>query len=145
MILNGSNGVLGACDDVKAVRRGAHHVAVAHPDLEARWESCEQFARSGHVELGPAILVRRRGFDRPPEKIREVLEAITDAENRYAELEPNAIRVRRFVLVHRARTPRKDDPPKRTTGNRIRFGVERDDFAVDTDFADAPGDQLCVL
>jgi hypothetical protein len=134
--------------DPQPLRRRGDGVAVAHPHRLALG-----LAGPNSVEEAPArpAWAWRRTRDRPvrcdlaPERARHRLEAVADAEDRYAGREQRRVEGGGAVGVHAARPPGQHDRrglavQDRRAGDRVRH-----DLAVDARLADPPGDELRVL
>ena len=92
-----------------------------------------------------AELAMRRSSERAAEHVRHQLHAVTDAERRHAELEDRGVDVRRAVYIDAARPARQDDADRPSRPQRADGGVERQDFAIDRELAEASRDQLGEL
>jgi hypothetical protein len=76
---------------------------------------------------------------------RHQLHAVTDAEDGRAELEQPCVAVGRFRIRHAARPTGQDEAGGLPGLEHLERRIERNDFGVDRQLAQAPRDQLGVL
>ena len=126
---------------------GGHMVTMAHPDLfttiriPAVQQSCGAVCR-GHkspAKFGGAMAT----LDPPAQQMHHHLLAVANAQHRHAKAKDACGRHRCAVGENRGRSARQDDGLGREISQkRISHFVERMDFAIDIQFAQAPRDQL---
>ena len=132
--------------DRESRRRGAHGVAVAHPDLRGLGQAVEQrAARLGHGELGESVLADVGLGNVAAQVQRHLLDAVAETQDGDAQLEDGRIHVRRALGVHARRTAREDHRRRRAARDLLGRDVERHDLRVDPGLADATRDELRVL
>ena len=125
----------------------ATEIAVARPDAQLGRERREDRGRRAVADVheSVAVLALRRGSDPPAERLRHQLHAVADPEHRHAHIEERRIAFRRASLGDAFRSAGQDDADGLTCGDERGRRVERQDFAIHRQFAQAPGDELCVL
>ena len=122
-------------------------IAMAHPDLFA---PVEKPAGQKVDALGPVLHVGAAEFggafstqDLAAQHLHHHLLAVADAQDRHAKLEDACGRTGGALVDHAGRTAREDH---RLGGEVVEEGVgdvlERVDFAIDVELAQAAGDQL---
>ena len=133
--------------DLEARGDPADMVAVAHPDLLAPVgepavkdrQRCVGRCDEGAAELGGAMA----GFHQPAQFLHHHLLAITDAQDRHAQIEYTGRRPGRSRPGHAVGAAREDDGPGREVLQEpvgdVLVGM---DFAIDVQLAQAPRDQL---
>ncbi len=142
----GDRGGAGAGGDDEALGRGAHGVAVAHPDLRGLGQAVEQLAAGcGDGQLGEAVLADVGLRDLATEVQRHLLDAVAEAQDRDAQVEHGRVHVRRALGVHRGGTAREDERGRLAARDLLGGDVERDDLGVDARLTHAACDQLRVL
>src|SRR5690606_22243308 len=106
----------------------------------------QQVAVAVDLHLGVAELALVGALYLAAELLRHGLHAVADAEHRHPQLEHQARCPGGAVAGgHRLGATGEDDAPGLEFADRLQRHIERVDLAVDTDLADAPGDQLGVL
>src|SRR5574337_931635 len=120
-------------------------VPMAHPDREPTAEAGKEIGDVVDQERSPAILPGSGSCRHGAVKVTENPHPIADPQDRYAMFDYLAPAEGRIWLVDTGWTTRENDPFGIKNLHVVRWQVERVDFAVDAQFADAAGDQLRVL
>ena len=87
----------------------------------------------------------RRRFNLAAQLRGHCLHAVADTEHRNTELEYELRCARRFIEIYRFGTAGKNNAAGIERTNILVGHIPGVNFGVDADFADSPGDQLCVL
>ena len=138
----------GMSGQAEALRHLRHIVPVAHPGNAPLRQIPEQ--RAGRIKnrFGFAVFtgggILRRG-DQPAERLRQQLTAVTDAEDRHAQLEDAGVGSGRIVEIHAVRSAGEDDADRIETADLVQGHVVRMQLAVYMLLAHTPGDQLVIL
>ena len=85
------------------------------------------------------------GLDLAAQKVREDLNAVTDAEDRKTQFENIFVRQRRVFRIHAVRTAGKDQPARFERGDMPGRSVVAQNGGIDVALADAAGNHLGVL
>ena len=151
-VLHGDElGVLGSRHVPEALGQLVQLVPVRHPHGEGVRQALEQGAVAplapGHRGLAVLPLLARRYS--APEGLGYLLHAVADAQHGdppFLDQVPDALGdVRRPLLVHRRRTPAKDDGGELVRCQLGGIDQARVQLAVHVQFADPPRDQVRVL
>ena len=122
------------------VRQGRDGVAVRHPDLAFGRNSVEERISLLHFQFGPPVLARTGALDAAAVVMREVLRAVADAQQGKTPLDAAQVHLRCVRRRDGAGASGEDHALDRI----VEFGdlVERMDFAVNAEFAEAASDEL---
>jgi len=145
MLHGGEGAGLGGRQGGEILGNGRHLVAVAHPDLGPLGHTVEQLVAPGQVQVGPAVLPRRRVLDPPAQHVAGQLHPVADPQYGQPQLEQPRVAPRGPVFVHAAGAAREDQPPGGQLADPVGRDVVPNDLAIDLLLADPPGDQLGVL
>ncbi len=132
-------------EDLEALGRLRHGVAVAHPHGLVVGLAVEQGAAGRERDRGGSVLAGTRVRDLAAESAGHDLEAVADAEHGDAELEDPLIEAGRALLVDAGRAAAQDDAGRVLRADLLGRDRGRHDLRVDVGLADAAGDQLRVL
>ena len=130
---------------VKARRKLADVIAVAHPHGELGGKALEQSVWFAHCQQCGAVLAGMPGIDLAAEVVGDQLHAVADAEHRDSRAQSFGVDLRGSSFVH-ARGPATENQPNRRA--LLQFGPgggPRDQLAVHIRLAHATGDQLAEL
>jgi hypothetical protein len=121
-------------------------VAVAHPAALLLREPAKEAASAvAKGQVGAAELPRLRALDPAAERQHHRLHAVTDAEDRDAQIEQLGREGRRARLVDRGRAAGEDERLRVAAADLLRGGRGGQHLGEDAALADAPSDQLRVL
>ena len=120
-------------------------IPMAHPNFLKTFHAGEQRGVGNNFHLGVAVLAFLALLDASPELMGHHLHPVADAEHGDAELPDAGVALRRFAYVHTGGPAAEDDPARFQRRERCRGCVVAQDLGEHLAFADAPGDDLCVL
>src|SRR5204863_2299413 len=121
-------------------------VSVRIPDLKRVGQILEQWARGvadGQGAFAEFPFLPR--LDLAVEKVRQELNAVTDAENRNAELEDAFVRQGRFRGIDAGWSAGKDQPARFEGGDFLHGRVVAENAGINVALADATRDDLRIL
>jgi hypothetical protein len=98
-----------------------------------------------HFQLGSAVLAGAGASDRPAERLRHRLKAVTDSEHRHAQVEDLGVQLRRALFVDTGRAPGQHDGLRVARLDLLDGGGMRNDLRKHPRFADPSRDQLRIL
>ena len=138
--------IRGRRGDRRSRRRLGDAVEVAHPHGLFSGQAAKQLAAVAvDGEIGAAVLARFEAIDDTATLLGDQLGAVTDAQDRHAEVIDLGIDFWCTLDIDRRRTAAEDDP-RRVLGRVLGRGqIVGDQFAVRVCFANTAGDQLRVL
>ncbi len=113
--------------------------------VDAIFDVAQQRGVAARADLGVAEFAHLARHHLATELGRHRVHAVADAEHRHAELEHGLRRGRRARGGHRFGAAGEDDAVRLEGAHGGIGHVPGMDFAVDAEFADAPGDELRVL
>ena len=132
--------------DDEARGGGGNGVAVAHPARGVVGPIVHQTRRAGLASASVRPYSPSPVLATSPPSCRAMqLGAVTDAEDRHAEVVDRRVERRRRVLVDGLGTAREDDRRRGLRAHLVGRDRARDDLGVDVRFANAPSDELGVL
>jgi hypothetical protein len=126
-------------------RRLQDQVSVAHPHPGACREAGEHSLGGRDLHLGTTVFRMRRTLHAASEGMTEKLVPITDAQQRQPGTPEGGVGPRCTLSIHACRTAAQNCGGETLRLQLLRIGVTRTEFARDTAFSDAPGDELRVL
>jgi hypothetical protein len=131
----------------KSRRRRRNEVAVARPHLHFIRHAFQHARRDRGIAPDQRVteLAVRRAAQLAAEHVGHQLHAVADAERRHADVEHGAVAMRRAIFVDAARPAGEDDADWTLGFDRRERRVERQDFAIHRQLAQAPSDQLGKL
>ena len=138
--------ILRGGDGDKSFGQTGEFVSVRIPDLKRVGQILEQRARGvadGQGAFAEFPFLSRLDF--AGQKVRQDLNAVTDAENRNAELEDAFVRQRRVFGIHAGWSAGKDQPSRLERGDIPGASVVAENAGINVALADATRDDLRVL
>ena len=141
----GVRGRVGSGGGAEAVRQPGDRIAVAHPNRLLRLETGKE-----------AVGLRDRDDGRPEfpaferhhlaaQSLGHEVHAVADAQERDTTGPDGRVGVGRALFIDAGRPAGKDHAPRPAGGDLAPWSVERQQLRVDTQLANAPGDELAVL
>ena len=130
-------------DEVR--RQLVHLIAVAHPDGGFLGKTAHERVICGDAKPRAAIFARFGGLDLTAQDLRADLHAVTDPQDRHAQLEDLGIAAGCARFVHAARSAGEDQPSGIELAQFVKRDVRANELAEDALLADAAGDELGVL
>src|SRR5439155_5492984 len=129
----------------KSLRQPGEFVSVRIPDLQRLRQVVKERTRTiADDQRAFAEFPFPAGLDLAAQKVGQDLNAVTDAEDRNAELENIFIRQRRVLGIDAGRTPRQDEAAGLERRDLLRRSVVAQEGGIHVALADATRDDLCV-
>ena len=133
------------CRDTEALRRADDRVEVTHPHVGRGGNLREKTRFTAAVEGCATVFTAIAALDRAAQLLRNELTAVTDSENRNAEVVDRRIELRRSVDVHALRPARQDDRRGPAPFHLGGGDAVRNDLRVHPRLPHPAGDELRVL
>ena len=136
---------VGMGQDLEALGRPDHVVAVTHPHIHPAADTFEERVSDVDVDGGGAVLPGAAPFQLSSELLGEELQPVADPQNRYPRFEQGGIHPGMSTIHHRAGPAREHDGFRSELSELAAGDVVGKDFAVDPAFPDPAGDELGIL
>ena len=130
---------------LKAGGRGLDEVAVARPHAQVRRHRIEERRPRVNVDGRQPELAVWGGRDLAAERVRHELHAVANAEHRNAGLVDARFAMRRAGFRHALRSARQHDARRAPPHDLVERGIERKNFRVHRQLAQATRNQLREL